>query len=79
VLACTESRHVHGVSVGSHGDIYAGLTLEPGEQVRAKRLTTDGRASARHPDRDRHDLLSSCASLSEVHERSSTVTDPVRV
>jgi len=28
VLARLESRHVHGVGVDSHGDIYAGLTQE---------------------------------------------------
>jgi hypothetical protein len=28
VLTRLESRHVHGVGVDSHGDIYAGLTQE---------------------------------------------------
>ena len=30
VLAKLESRHVHGVGVDSHGDIYAGLTVDRG-------------------------------------------------
>jgi NHL repeat len=30
VLARLESRHVHGVGVDSHGDIYAGLTVDRG-------------------------------------------------
>jgi len=28
VLVRLESRHVHGVGVDGHGDIYAGLTTE---------------------------------------------------
>jgi hypothetical protein len=30
VLARMASRHVHGVGVDRHGDIYAGLTTERG-------------------------------------------------
>jgi DNA-binding beta-propeller fold protein YncE len=30
VLAKMESRHVHGIGVDSHGDIYAGLTVDRG-------------------------------------------------
>ena len=40
VLARMESRHVHGIGVDSHGDIYAGLTQDRSvEQIRAHQLS----------------------------------------
>ena len=41
MLARLESRHVHGVGVDSHGDIYPGLSHRGRPRVRASELSAD--------------------------------------